>query len=161
MDNIYPESQLPKDYHYLGDIRNIREKNLCLDSVLNGEDNGKLILSECTHETHQQIFYNQLFMFSKQNQIINDENCLNVFGINQTVILEKCQTNERQKWIYDENTQTLMNWQIKGCLDITDQRESTLESQLILLECDDNRISQKWLFQDNFEWQSPNHSSRI
>ncbi|CAG2180711.1 unnamed protein product, partial [Oppiella nova] len=32
-ERIYPESQLPQDYNFLGDIRNMNKEDLCLDTL--------------------------------------------------------------------------------------------------------------------------------
>ncbi|CAG2112277.1 unnamed protein product, partial [Medioppia subpectinata] len=37
LDNVYPESLLPKDYYFLGDIRNMKNEDICLDSVQSEE----------------------------------------------------------------------------------------------------------------------------
>ncbi|CAG2173966.1 unnamed protein product, partial [Oppiella nova] len=148
LDKIYPESQLPQDYNFLGDIRNMNKEDLCLDTLHTEE--GTLVLNDCSLNKNEQIVYNQLFIYTKQNQIQNDENCLE--SINEKVSMRSCiDSDVYQKWIYDTNSLTLTHEFTNLCLDISDH------AQLVVKECEGDQISQKWFFRDNFQWQSSAH----
>jgi polypeptide N-acetylgalactosaminyltransferase len=150
LENIYPESQLPRDYYYLGDIRPKKAKNVCLDSEKN------ILLYECLLDIRGSIPMHQLFLYTKQNQILNDENCLEATALNQTVFMKRCEQNkENQKWKYSERALTLTHMLTEACLEFFIDKETF---GLILNECNGKR-SQKWLLQDNFSWQSPTHIS--
>jgi len=130
----------------------MNKKDLCLDTLHTQE--GTPVLNDCSLNNNQQIVYNQLFIYTKQHQIQNDENCVEC--INGKVSIKSCIDRDvYQKWIYDTDSLTLTHEFTKLCLDISDHAQSM--SQLVVKECESDRISQKWLFRDNFEWQSSAH----
>ncbi|XP_054166147.1 polypeptide N-acetylgalactosaminyltransferase 1-like [Oppia nitens] len=154
LDNIYPESQLPKDYNILGDIKSV-ERDQCLDTLQ--ADENTLVLNDCSNSNSNRISFGQLFMYTKNNQILNDENCLEINENNKIVSMKRCQENNlNQKWIYNKHNNSLIHVPNNVCLDI--HIESDDEYQLTTNQCSDHLSSQKWIFEDNFEWQSHSHS---
>lgn len=150
MDNIFPEAAIPKQYVYLGDMRN-RKLNLCVDTQFN--KGGVLHLKQCNLdiETVKYVTLNQLFLYNMNDQIVNDEKCLNVNSKSEEVELKKCKNNANQKWDYTDELQ-LIHYKTNMCLDINEIEPY----KLIVSECDDSK-TQQWVVEDNFHWQSPNH----
>ena len=149
LDNIYPESQLPRDYYLLGDLRSAGHRNHCLDT-----SRSRLRLQECTLEKSKRIIYDQLFLYSKQNKIVNDEKCLDGNGIKGSVGMVTCSEHkDRQRWLYDSKTLNLINMADQRCLDIKPNH------LIVLDDCHEESATQKWLLQDNFEWHSSQHIS--
>jgi hypothetical protein len=119
---------------------------------------GEVILYECLLDSIGSIFINQLFVHTKQNQILNNENCLEATALNQTVLMKRCEQNkENQKWKYNERTLTLTHMLTEACLEFFIDEE---KFGLILNKCNGKK-SQKWLLQDNFSWQSSTHTSQM
>jgi hypothetical protein len=128
----------------------MKAKNICLDTMNNIE--GDVILYECLLDSTDSMPMSQLFLHTKQDQILNNENCLEAF--NQTVLMKRCKQNkENQKWKYSEQTSTLTHMLTEACLEYVIDEETF---GLILNKCNGKK-SQKWLLQDNFIWQSPIH----
>lgn len=152
LQNIYPESHLPRDYHYLGDIRTAENERLCLDSMYYSD--GKVVLNGCQLVNHGSIKTNQLFLYTNKNQILNNENCFEVNKVNELVLLKRCNQHKvNQIWIYDKQSLTLTHESTKACLDIN---SAVKMSELIVRECNGEK-SQKWILDDNFSWQLPQH----
>lgn len=114
LENIYPESQMPLDYYYLGDvnlihfymifgiliwgfqIRNLESRN-CLDTM--GRKSGENLGMTYCHN----MGGNQVFAYTKRQQIMNDDNCLDASSKNGPVKLVRCHgMGGNQAWVYDE-----------------------------------------------------------
>ncbi|XP_026466118.1 polypeptide N-acetylgalactosaminyltransferase 5-like isoform X2 [Ctenocephalides felis] len=144
LENIYPESQMPLDYHYLGDIRNVETKN-CLDTMSrkSGENLG---ISYC-----HGLGGNQVFAYTKRQQIMSDDNCLDAAHPNGPVKLVRCHgMGGNQAWEYDEEAKTIKHTNTGNCL----QRPSPQDSSQPLLRPCDNSKGQKWVMMTKFKWQA-------
>ena len=152
MDNIFPEAAIPKQYVYLGDMRN-RKLNLCVDTEF--DKGGTLHLKQCNLdiETVKYVTFNQLFLYNMNDQIVNDEKCLNVDSKSREVQLKKCSNNANEKWDYTDELQ-LIHYKTNMCLDVN---ESDQPLRLILGGCEGDSETQQWVVEDNFLWQAPNH----
>ena len=91
LETIYPESQMPLNYHHLGEIRHKTSGRIhtptflsrqvwirtlisgqCLDTM-GRKSGGKIGASMCHN-----LGGNQVFAFTKAHQIMSDDNCLDV-----------------------------------------------------------------------------------
>lgn len=106
---------MPLDYYYLGDvsptvwlnlaiiqddcgfqIRNVEGKN-CLDTM--GRKSGENLGMTYCHN----MGGNQVFAYTKRQQIMNDDNCLDANSKNGPVKLVRCHGMAgNQAWVYDE-----------------------------------------------------------
>jgi len=83
LENVYPESQMPLDYYYLGEMKNDGTHN-CLDTM--GRKSGEEVgLSYC-----HGLGGNQVFAYTKRQQIMSDDNCLDAASADGPVKLVRC-----------------------------------------------------------------------
>jgi hypothetical protein len=96
LENVYPESQMPLEYYYLGDIRNVETKN-CLDTM--GRKSGENLGMTYCHN----LGGNQVFAYTKRQQIMSDDNCLDASNKNGPIKLVRCHgMGGNQAWAYDQ-----------------------------------------------------------
>ncbi|VVC28398.1 Nucleotide-diphospho-sugar transferases,Glycosyltransferase 2-like,Ricin B, lectin [Cinara cedri] len=144
LENIYPESQMPLDYYYLGEIKNI-ETQQCLDTM-SRKSGEKVGMSYC-----HGLGGNQVFAYTKRSQIMSDDNCLDASNIIGPVNLIRCHGLEgNQAWVYDSKELTIKHKTTDQCLE---HSMSTDQYVAILSECDGSR-SQQWTMKSNFHWQA-------
>ena len=145
LENIYRETQLPINYRYLGDIKNMATGH-CLDTL--GRKNGdKLGMSLC----HQKGG-NQLFVYTKNKQIISNENCLDATKVGKPVKIIRCHhLGGNQMWEYNLRSRNLVHIPSKMCLDKPNAKDPKMPT---LRRCM-GRKSQRWHLKNNFEWQLP------
>ncbi|CAG0917356.1 unnamed protein product [Notodromas monacha] len=144
LENVYPESQLPLDYFYLGDIRNALN-NKCLDTM--GRKGGENLGLQYCHS----MGGNQLFAYTKRNQIMSDDNCLDASSVSSPVKLVRCHgLGGNQMWVYDDTTQAIRHVNSGRCLSAPDARDPTLPT---LKQCDGSP-AQQWLMKFDFKWQA-------
>ncbi|BFY99015.1 hypothetical protein BsWGS_02056 [Bradybaena similaris] len=95
LEHVYPESQLPIDYHSLGEIRN-KATGLCLDTM--GRKNGENVGLERCHGQGG----NQVFSLTSKETLQTDDLCLDVSIIGGPVKLIQCHSmGGNQRWQYD------------------------------------------------------------
>lgn len=148
LENIYPESQMPLDYYYLGEIRNVAI-NHCLDTY--GRKNGENVaVSQC-----HGLGGNQVFAYTKRKQIMSDDNCLDAESKSEPVRLIRCHgMGGNQYWDYNTSDKTIVHMNTGLCLDKPNpSKDTTLP---VLSECD-GRSSQQWIMSSNFKWQATDH----
>ncbi|XP_076272874.1 polypeptide N-acetylgalactosaminyltransferase 5 isoform X3 [Rhynchophorus ferrugineus] len=146
LENIYPESQMPLDYYYLGDIRNVEGKN-CLDTM--GRKSGENLGMTYCHN----MGGNQVFAYTKRQQIMNDDNCLDANSKNGPVKLVRCHGMAgNQAWVYDEIDKTIKHVNTGSCL----QRPDSSDVNLPLLRPCNYGASQQWIMESDFKWQANN-----
>lgn len=123
LENIYPESQMPLDYYFLGEvsminisiddanlltswhfqIRNV-DSQTCLDTM--GHKSGEKVGVSYCHG----LGGNQVFAYTKRQQIMSDDNCLDASSSSGPVNLVRCHgMGGNQEWSYDENVRTIFN----------------------------------------------------
>lgn len=144
LENIYPESQMPLDYYYLGEIKNAETAN-CLDTF--GRKSGENVAMGSCHG----LGGNQVFAYTKRQQIMSDDNCLDAASKIGPVKLLRCHgMGGNQKWFYSEEDQTIVHSQTGRCLDKPDDKDITLPT----LKVCNGRQSQKWIMRGSFKWQA-------
>ncbi|XP_054724508.1 polypeptide N-acetylgalactosaminyltransferase 5-like isoform X2 [Uloborus diversus] len=143
LENIYPESQMPLDYYYLGEVKNAETAN-CLDTF--GRKSGENVAMGTCHG----LGGNQVFAYTKRQQIMSDDNCLDAASSEGPVKLLRCHgMGGNQMWSYDKEDETVIHSQSGRCLDKPDDSDVTLPT---LKKCD-GRQSQKWIMNNSFKWQ--------
>ncbi|KAJ8923346.1 hypothetical protein NQ315_001904 [Exocentrus adspersus] len=147
LENIYPESQMPLDYYYLGDIRNVETRN-CLDTM--GRKSGEnLGMTYCHH-----LGGNQVFAYTKRQQIMSDDNCLDANSRTGPVKLVRCHgMGGNQAWVYDEVDKTIKHVNTGSCLTKPDNSDVNLP---LLKSCVYSE-GQQWIMDSDFKWQANNH----
>ncbi|XP_045477623.1 polypeptide N-acetylgalactosaminyltransferase 5 isoform X1 [Harmonia axyridis] len=150
LENVYPESQMPLEYYYLGDIRNEEVRN-CLDTM--GRKSGENLGMTYCHN----LGGNQVFAYTKRQQIMSDDNCLDASHRNGPVRLVRCHgMGGNQAWLYDENLKTIKHLNTGSCL----QRPAPSDMNTPLLRPCNSGPEQKWVMESDFKWQAKNHEER-
>ncbi|XP_011495007.1 PREDICTED: polypeptide N-acetylgalactosaminyltransferase 5 isoform X2 [Ceratosolen solmsi marchali] len=152
LENIYPESPMPLDYYYLGDIRNAdshtseKVQNHCLDTM-GRRTNENVGMNYC-----HGLGGNQIFAYTKRQQIMSDDVCLDASSPEGPVKIVRCHgMGGNQVWTYNEKTKMIKHVNTKYCL--TKPRLNDTP-QPILAQCDTTAIEQKWIMQSKFKWQA-------
>nr|XP_045597598.1 polypeptide N-acetylgalactosaminyltransferase 5-like isoform X3 [Procambarus clarkii] len=139
LENIYPESQMPLDYYYLGEIKS--PDDLCL---INTRPNLKL--SKC-----QKLSGQQVFAYTKRQQIMSDDNCLDASNPSGPVKLVRCHgMGGNQMWTYNDQDGSIRHVNSGRCLQKPDARDVTLP---VLKPCDGS-VTQQWIMNGSFKWQA-------
>ncbi|XP_050425179.1 polypeptide N-acetylgalactosaminyltransferase 5 isoform X1 [Adelges cooleyi] len=148
LENIYPESQMPLDYYYLGEIKNV-ESMQCLDTMAR-KSGEKVGMSFC-----HGLGGNQVFAYTKRAQIMSDDNCLDSANMLGPVNLVRCHGLEgNQAWVYDTKTLTIKHRTTEQCLEHSNAEQYTA----ILSDCDGSP-TQQWTMKSSFHWQAASSSS--
>ncbi|KAK8765461.1 LOW QUALITY PROTEIN: polypeptide N-acetylgalactosaminyltransferase 13-like [Amblyomma americanum] len=144
LENIYPESHMPLDYYHLGEIKHAESPN-CLDTF--GRKSGENVAVSACHG----MGGNQVFAYTKRQQIMSDDNCLDASSPRGPVKLLRCHgMGGNQLWIYNKEEQSFKHVNTARCLD---QPQPSDPSLPVLRECD-GRASQRWIMQGKFKWQA-------
>ncbi|XP_025834127.1 polypeptide N-acetylgalactosaminyltransferase 5 [Agrilus planipennis] len=144
LENIYPESQMPLDYYYLGDIRNVVTQT-CLDTM--GRKSGENLGLNYCHN----MGGNQIFAYTRRQQIMSDDNCLDASQKYGPVKLVRCHgMGGNQAWVYDEDERTIKHVNTGSCLQKPDKSDMSLP---LLRPCDLSR-GQQWIMKSKFKWQA-------
>ncbi|KAL0275331.1 UNVERIFIED_CONTAM: hypothetical protein PYX00_003213 [Menopon gallinae] len=147
LTNIYPESTMPLDYYFLGDIKNA-ESEQCLDTL--GRKSGENLGMNYCHN----LGGNQVFSYTKRQQVIADDNCLDAASTKGPVKLIRCHgIPGNQSWMYHNDTLELKHIQTGYCLEKASERDPTLP---LLRPCNGSR-GQQWIMSGHFKWQSYNN----
>ncbi|XP_038870089.1 polypeptide N-acetylgalactosaminyltransferase 13-like isoform X2 [Salvelinus namaycush] len=95
LENIYPDSQIPRRYYSLGEIRNV-ETNQCVDNM-GRKENEKVGFFNC-----HGMGGNQVFSYTADKEIRTDDLCLDVSRPHGPVVMLKChQMKGNQMFEYD------------------------------------------------------------
>ncbi|CAG11940.1 unnamed protein product, partial [Tetraodon nigroviridis] len=138
LENIYPDSQIPRHYYSLGEIRNV-ETNQCLDNMARKE-NEKVGIFNC-----HGMGGNQVFSYTANKEIRTDDLCLDVSKLNGPVMMLKCHhLKGNQLWEYDPVKLTLIHVNSNQCLDKASEEDSQVPS---VRDCTHSR-SQQWLLRN-------------
>ncbi|XP_050710951.1 polypeptide N-acetylgalactosaminyltransferase 5-like isoform X2 [Eriocheir sinensis] len=144
LENIYPESQMPLDYFYLGEIRNA-ETQSCLDTL--GRKSGENLGTSYCHG----LGGNQVFAYTKRQQIMSDDNCLDASNPSGPVKLVRCHgMGGNQMWTYNQQDGSVKHVNSGRCLQKPDARDVTLP---VLKPCD-GTAAQQWVMNGSFKWQA-------
>uniref|UniRef100_A0A8C5WCE1 Polypeptide N-acetylgalactosaminyltransferase n=1 Tax=Leptobrachium leishanense TaxID=445787 RepID=A0A8C5WCE1_9ANUR len=113
LENIYPDSQIPRRYFSLGEIRNV-ENNQCLDNM-GRKENEKVGIFNC-----HGMGGNQVFSYTADKEIRTDDLCLDVSRLNGPVIMLKCHhMRGNQLWEYDAETHSFLHIITQSCLTLS------------------------------------------
>ncbi|XP_053115320.1 polypeptide N-acetylgalactosaminyltransferase 13 isoform X4 [Hemicordylus capensis] len=145
LENIYPDSQIPRRYYSLGEtindtptIRNV-ETNQCLDNM-GRKENEKVGIFNC-----HGMGGNQVFSYTADKEIRTDDLCLDVSRLNGPVIMLKCHhMRGNQLWEYDAERFTLRHVNSNQCLDEPSEEDKMVPT---MKDCNESR-SQQWLLRN-------------
>ncbi|XP_030383472.1 polypeptide N-acetylgalactosaminyltransferase 5 isoform X1 [Scaptodrosophila lebanonensis] len=144
LENVYPESLMPLDYYYLGEIRN-SETETCLDTM-GRKYNEKVGISYC-----HGLGGNQVFAYTKRQQIMSDDLCLDAASANGPVNMVRCHNmGGNQEWVYDAEEKWIRHTNTGQCL----QRATRDDASTPLLRPCDYSKGQQWLMESKFKWQA-------
>ncbi|KYN30547.1 Polypeptide N-acetylgalactosaminyltransferase 5 [Trachymyrmex septentrionalis] len=145
LENIYPESPMPLDYYYLGDVKNI-ETQTCLDTM--GRRTGENVGISYCHG----LGGNQVFAYTKRQQIMSDDMCLDAANPQGPVKIVRCHgMGGNQAWVYSDETKMIKHTNTGYCLS---KPHSGDPAQPVLAQCDVNNIGQRWIMRSKFKWQA-------
>ncbi|XP_067891407.1 polypeptide N-acetylgalactosaminyltransferase 13 isoform X3 [Heterodontus francisci] len=110
LENIYPDSQIPRHYYLLGEIRNVAT-NQCLDNM-GRKENEKVGIFNC-----HGMGGNQVFSYTADKEIRTDDLCLDVSRLNGPVVMLKCHhMRGNQLWEYDVQKYIFVHIDSQLCL---------------------------------------------
>lgn len=140
---------MPLKYYSLGEVRNV-ETNKCLDTF--GRKSGENIaLAPCHGQGG-----NQVFAYTKREQIMSDDNCMDASSFKSPIKLIRCHgMGGNQAWVYNNQTQQIMHKKTGLCLDSADPNADPTQPKL--KKCNLKKRGQRWLMVSNFKWQTKNH----
>ncbi|XP_061548162.1 polypeptide N-acetylgalactosaminyltransferase 13 isoform X3 [Phycodurus eques] len=129
LENIYPDSQIPRRYYSLGEIRNV-ETNQCVDNM-GRKENEKVGFFNC-----HGMGGNQVFSYTADKEIRTDDLCLDVSRLNGPVVMLKCHHMKGNqmfqydaeyvgKWEYDFEKHTFLHIITQSCLTISRLEDGT------------------------------------
>lgn len=145
LENIYPESPMPLDYYYLGDVKNVETRN-CLDTM--GRKSDENVGVTYCHG----LGGNQVFAYTKRQQIMSDDMCLDAVSPHKPVKIVRCHGMAgNQAWVYNNQTKMITHTNTGYCLSKPRPSDAT---QPILANCDPRVPGQKWIMQSKFKWQA-------
>ncbi|KAM9448124.1 polypeptide N-acetylgalactosaminyltransferase 13 isoform 1-T2 [Salvelinus alpinus] len=138
LENIYPDSQIPRRYYSLGEIRNV-ETNQCVDNM-GRKENEKVGFFNC-----HGMGGNQVFSYTADKEIRTDDLCLDVSRPHGPVVMLKChQMKGNQMFEYDAERLTLLHVNSNQCLDMPTEEDKMVPT---LRDCTGSR-SQQWFLRN-------------
>ncbi|XP_051564081.1 polypeptide N-acetylgalactosaminyltransferase 13 [Myxocyprinus asiaticus] len=138
LENIYPDSQIPRRYYSLGEIRNV-ETNQCVDNM-GRKENEKVGFFNC-----HGMGGNQVFSYTADKEIRTDDLCLDVSRLNGPVVMLKCHHMKgNQMFEYDAERLTLLHVNSNQCLDMPSEEDKMVPT---LRDCNGRR-SQQWILRN-------------
>lgn len=135
LQNVYPESQMPVEYHALGEIRN-KATGQCIDSM--GRKSGEKVGMVQCHG----MGGNQVFAYTGSKQLATDDN-LCVDAIYNSPVFTRCDSGKGQ-WDYVKETLELKHVNSKQCLGAAGPNDKDAPS---IGPCDGS-VRQKWVLTD-------------
>ncbi|XP_038645489.1 polypeptide N-acetylgalactosaminyltransferase 13 isoform X4 [Scyliorhinus canicula] len=138
LENIYPDSQIPRRYYLLGEIRNVAT-NQCLDNM-GRKENEKVGIFNC-----HGMGGNQVFSYTADKEIRTDDLCLDVSRLNGPVVMLKCHhMRGNQLWEYDVQRLALRHVNSNQCLDEPSEEDKMVPT---MKDCDGIR-TQQWVLRN-------------
>ncbi|XP_041057752.1 polypeptide N-acetylgalactosaminyltransferase 13 [Carcharodon carcharias] len=138
LENIYPDSQIPRRYYLLGEIRNVAT-NQCLDNM-GRKENEKVGIFNC-----HGMGGNQVFSYTADKEIRTDDLCLDVSRLNGPVVMLKCHhMRGNQLWEYDVQRLALRHVNSNQCLDEPSEEDKMVPT---MKDCSGIR-SQQWVLRN-------------
>ncbi|CAF1111426.1 unnamed protein product [Adineta ricciae] len=139
LQNIYPESSMPVDFHHVGALRN--QDHGCADSLGYDSENG-INQNAGIFPCHNQGG-NQLVVFSKSGELRFDDLCMEG-SKNSAVKLQKCtEGNQKQVWEYNKESKQMKHVYSGQCLTVEPTKD---DGKLRLSSCADggHQANQQW-----------------
>uniref|UniRef100_A0A0A9Z0W6 Polypeptide N-acetylgalactosaminyltransferase n=1 Tax=Lygus hesperus TaxID=30085 RepID=A0A0A9Z0W6_LYGHE len=144
LEHVYPESHMPLDYYYLGEVRNVESQN-CLDT-LGRKSNENVGMGYCHN-----LGGNQVFAYTKRQQIMSDDNCLDAARLDGPVKLVRCHgMGGNQAWVFSHEDGSIKHVNTDQCLERPLPGEN--KGEPLLKNCDGSR-AQRWVMSSDFKWQ--------
>ncbi|XP_056108213.1 polypeptide N-acetylgalactosaminyltransferase 13 isoform X2 [Rhinichthys klamathensis goyatoka] len=135
LENIYPDSQIPRRYYSLGEIRNV-ETNQCVDNM-GRKENEKVGFFNC-----HGMGGNQVFSYTADKEIRTDDLCLDASRLNGPVVMLKCHHMKgNQMFEYDAEKRTFLHIITQSCLTLSRLEDGTYGPTVEY--CDDSPL-QAW-----------------
>jgi len=135
LDNIYPESQVPKGYLSLGEIKS-DVNHYCLDT-LGSKENGEIGAYYCHGQGG-----NQIWSLTDKGEIRNDDLCLDSANKGPIKMI-KCHGQEgNQYWHYTSDRHLQHGHNRNLCLEITLSNMKKREYKPILVPCENGKPEQ-------------------
>jgi len=133
LDNVYPELYNPKGSLANGNIRSISNKNnTCITLE---EHDRKIELRNCSPTRSFQFFW-----ITKENEIRHDRSCLDYSKNYEFVKVKICHHKQgSQLWSFLEESHQIYHNATQKCMSIN------AESKIIMEDCNETEIKQKWL----------------
>ncbi|KAI5107175.1 polypeptide N-acetylgalactosaminyltransferase 13 isoform X1, partial [Silurus meridionalis] len=139
LENVYPDSQIPRRYYSLGEIRNV-ETNQCVDNM-GRKENEKVGFFNC-----HGMGGNQVFSYTADKEIRTDDLCLDVSRLNGPVIMLKCHHMKgNQMFEYDAEKGTFLHIITQSCFTISRLEDGTYGPTVEY--CDDSPL-QSWVLRN-------------
>jgi len=92
---------------------------------------------------------NQVFAYTKRQQVMSDDNCLDAAGADGPVKLVRCHgMGGNQAWVYNKMDKSIRHVNTARCLGTGPRAEAPK------LEHCSGDASQQWLMEDKFKWQA-------
>ncbi|CAF1070828.1 unnamed protein product [Adineta ricciae] len=139
LQNIYPESSMPVDFHHVGALRN--QDHGCADSLGYDSENG-INQNAGIFPCHNQGG-NQLVVFSKSGELRFDDLCMEG-SKNSAVKFQKCtEGNQKQVWEYNKDLKQMKHVYSGQCLTVEPTKD---DGKLRLSSCADggHQTNQQW-----------------
>ncbi|XP_033990036.1 polypeptide N-acetylgalactosaminyltransferase 13 isoform X1 [Trematomus bernacchii] len=118
LENIYPDSQIPRRYYSLGEIRNV-ETNQCVDNM-GRKENEKVGFFNC-----HGMGGNQVFSYTADKEIRTDDLCLDVSRLNGPVVMLKCHHMKGNQMFEYDAEHTFLHIITQSCLTISRLEDGT------------------------------------
>lgn len=142
LEHVYPESQMPLDYFFLGEMRNDASHN-CLDTM--GRKSGEEVGMSYCHG----LGGNQVFAYTKRQQVMSDDNCLDAAGSEGPVKLVRCHgMGGNQAWVYNKMDKSIRHVNTARCL------ATGARAEVPRLDHCNGEASQQWLMDSKYKWQA-------
>uniref|UniRef100_A0A672RUT4 Polypeptide N-acetylgalactosaminyltransferase 13 n=1 Tax=Sinocyclocheilus grahami TaxID=75366 RepID=A0A672RUT4_SINGR len=132
LENIYPDSQIPRRYYSLGEVREF----LCLTWPLKESELTMFNCKKCDPG---------VFSYTADKEIRTDDLCLDASRLNGPVVMLKCHHMKgNQMFEYDAERLTLLHVNSNQCLDMPSEEDKMVPT---LRDCSGRR-SQQWILRN-------------
>ncbi|CAF0762122.1 unnamed protein product [Didymodactylos carnosus] len=153
LENIYPESSMPVDYHHVGAIRSEgRSSCLTVHTRYVGKlPNSTLFVSQCVgngKKNATKLAAYQIIVYSRNGELRFDDLCMEG-SKNDVVKLQKCQyQNQKQIWEYNKVTKQMKHLNTGQCMTVNQNQEN---EKVHLAVCASFDMRQRWVLEQKIE----------
>ncbi|CAF3234239.1 unnamed protein product [Rotaria socialis] len=148
LQNIYPESSMPVDFHHVGAMRMDSMSCLTFHHVYGSHGTNRTAtfnIQKCIDRTHSPVAaVTQILAYSKKGELRVDDLCMEG-SANIAIKLQKCSLgNQKQMWNYNNQTRNMKHVTSGQCMTADKTKTS---GQLILASCETgDNANQRWYF---------------